>query len=222
MARDLNRYGSNLSRRAFLAAVMAAAPFAAMAQPATTLERAAQDAADIARIEAYLETVRTLDSRFLQIGPDGSVAEGRFLLSRPGRLRLEYDSPNPNLFVSDGRAFVHIDKRMSTIAYLPIDATPAGVLVRNTIRLSGDVSVAAIERGAAALRVALVQTRDPRAGRLVLTFADKPLALVGWSVVDAQGLTTRLTLVAPKFDVAFGASEFTFFDPKPRGSTDRP
>ncbi len=205
------------TRRAFLAAAAAAAPFAALAQTADP-----RDAADIARVEAYLETVRTLDSRFLQIGPDGSVAEGRFMLSRPGRLRLEYDPPNPNLFVSDGSAFVHIDKRLSTIAYLPIDATPAGVLVRNTIRLSGDVSVASIERSPAALRVALIQTKDPRAGRLVLTFADRPLSLVGWSVVDAQGLVTRLTLMAPKFDVAFAASAFTFFDPRPRGSTDRP
>lgn len=217
MARSLNIEGRFLSRRLFLTAAVAAAPIAAFAQAADP-----RDAADIARVEAYLDTVRTLDSRFLQIGPDGSVAEGRFLLSRPGKLRLEYDPPNPNLFVSDGSAFVHIDKRLSTIAYLPIDATPAGVLVRNSIRLSGDVSVAAIERSPAALRVALIQTKDPRAGRLVLTFADRPLSLAGWSVVDAQGLVTRLTLVAPKFDVAFLASDFTFFDPRPRGGTDRP
>lgn len=217
MARSLNIEGRFLSRRLFLTAAVAAAPIAAFAQATDP-----RDAADIARVEAYLDTVRTLDSRFLQIGPDGGVAEGRFLLSRPGKLRLEYDPPNPNLFVSDGSAFVHIDKRLSTIAYLPIDATPAGVLVRNSIRLSGDVSVAAIERSPAALRVALIQTKDPRAGRLVLTFADRPLSLAGWSVVDAQGLMTRLTLVAPKFDVAFLASDFTFFDPRPRGGTDRP
>lgn len=217
MARSLNIDGRIFSRRLFLTAAAAATPFASFAQAADP-----RDAADIARVEAYLETVRTLDSRFLQIGPDGSVAEGRFLLSRPGKLRLEYDPPNPNLFVSDGSAFVHIDKRLSTIAYLPIDATPAGVMVRNSIRLSGDVSVAAIERSPAALRVALIQTKDPRAGRLVLTFADRPLILVGWSVIDAQGLVTRLTLVAPKFDVALATSDFTFFDPRPRGSTDRP
>jgi outer membrane lipoprotein-sorting protein len=217
MARKLNCNGRILSRRSFLAAAAAALPFAAYAQAADP-----RDAADIARVEAYLETVRTLDSRFLQIGPDGSVAEGRFLLSRPGKLRLEYDAPNPNLFVSDGNAFVHIDKRLSTIAYLPIDSTPAGVLVRNSIRLSGDVSVAAIERSPAALRVALIQTKDPRAGRLVLTFADRPLTLVGWSVVDAQGLMTRLTLVGPKFDAAFAAADFTVVDPRQRGATDRP
>lgn len=201
--------GSGMSaRRGFL---LGAAAF--VAAPAAAQTPGGADVADIARVEAYLETIRTLDSRFLQIGPDGSVAEGRFLLARPGRLRLEYDAPNPNLLVSDGRAFVHIDKSLRTIAYLPIDSTPAGLLVRAELRLSGDVTVVGIERSPAALRVTLIQTKDPRAGRLVLTFADRPLALVGWSVVDAQGLTTRLTLVDAKFGATLDAAAFAFVDP---------
>lgn len=190
--------------------------------PAYAQAPSGPDSADIARVEAYLETIRTLDSRFLQIGPDGSVAEGRFLLSRPGRLRLEYDAPNPNLLVSDGRAFVHIDKSLRTIAYLPIDSTPAGLLVRAEIRLSGDVTVVGIERSPAALRMTLIQTKDPRAGRLVLTFADRPLALVGWSVVDAQGLTTRLTLVDARFGAALDAAAFSFVDPNVPSGGARP
>jgi outer membrane lipoprotein-sorting protein len=208
MASELSTGKPTLARRSFL---LGAAAFVGM--PANAQAPSGADAADVARVEAYLATIRTLDSRFLQIGPDGSVAEGRFLLARPGRLRLEYDAPNPNLLVSDGRAFVHIDKSLRTIAYLPIDSTPAGLLVRADIQLSGDVTVVGIERSPAALRMSLIQTKDPRAGRLVLTFADRPLGLVGWSVVDAQGLATRLTLVDAKFGAALDATAFAFVDP---------
>jgi len=217
MARNLITDGGVLARRGFL---LAAAAF--VASPADAQTPSGPDSADIARVEAYLETIRTLDSRFLQIGPDGSVAEGRFLLARPGRLRLEYDAPNPNLLVSDGRAFVHIDKSLRTIAYLPIDSTPAGLLVRASIQLSGDVTVVGVERSPAALRMILIQTKDPRAGRLVLTFADRPLALVGWSVVDSQGLTTRLTLVDAKFGAALDAAAFAFVDPNVPTGGSRP
>jgi outer membrane lipoprotein-sorting protein len=217
MASKLIIDGGMLARRAFL---LGGAAF--VAAPAYAQAPVGPDGADIARVEAYLETIRTLDSRFLQIGPDGSVAEGRFLLARPGRLRLEYDAPNPNLLVSDGRAFVHIDKSLRTIAYLPIDSTPAGLLVRAQIRLSGDVTVVGIERSPAALRVTLIQTKDPRAGRLVLTFADRPLGLVGWSVVDAQGLTTRLTLVDAKFGAELNATAFAFVDPNVPTGGSRP
>ena len=190
----------------------------ARAQSAPT--PAPADAADVARAESYLDSIRTLESRFLQIGPDGSVAEGSFFLSRPGRLRLDYDAPNPNLLVSNGRAFVHIDRHLQTIAYLPIDSTPAGLLVRERIRLAGDVRVVGIERGPAVLRIALVQAEDPRAGRLVLTFGERPFALTSWSFVDAQGLTTRLTLLDPKLDQPIDPKHFTFVDPnQQRGPT---
>lgn len=217
MASKLNASNRTLARRGFLLAAAALVGMSANAQAPS-----GPDAAEIARVEAYLATIRTLDSRFLQIGPDGSVAEGRFLLARPGRLRLDYDAPNPNLLVSDGRAFVHIDKSLRTIAYLPIDSTPAGLLVRAEIRLSGDVTVVGIERSPAALRMTLIQTKDPRAGRLVLTFADRPLTLVGWSVVDAQGLTTRLTLVDAKFGAELDATAFAFVDPNVPTGGSRP
>lgn len=205
----------NPSRRVFLGAasafVVAQAP--ARAQSAGT--SAATDGADIARAEAYLDSIRTLEARFLQIAPDGSVAEGGFFLSRPGRLRLDYDAPNPNLLVADGRAFVHIDRHLKTIAYLPIDATPAGLLVRERIRLSGDVRVVGVERGPGTLRIAIVQTADPRAGRLVLAFGERPFTLSSWSFTDAQGQMTRLSLLDTKVGQPIDPARFTYVDPRP-------
>ncbi|MBL8806852.1 MAG: outer membrane lipoprotein carrier protein LolA [Rhodospirillales bacterium] len=201
-----------VSRRSFIGA----ATGIFLLRPGTQAH--ADDKADIARAETYLDSIRTLESRFLQIGPDGSVAEGSFYLSRPGKMRLDYDAPNPNLLVADGRAFVHIDRYLKTIAYLPIDSTPAGLLVRERIRLSDDVRVVGLERGPAVLRVSIVQTADPRAGRLVLAFADRPFSLASWSFVDSQGLTTRVSLIDPKFGQPIDPAKFTFVDPNRDGT----
>lgn len=197
----------NPSRRAFfgLAGALVVAQAPALAQSA--------DAGDIARAETYLDSIRTLEARFLQIAPDGSVAEGGFFLSRPGRLRLDYDAPNPNLLVADGRALVHIDRHLKTIAYLPLDSTPAGLLVRERIRLSGDLRVVGVERGPGTLRIAIVQATDPRAGRIVLAFSERPFALSSWAFVDAQGQTTRLSLLDARVGQAIDPARFTFVDP---------
>lgn len=200
------------SRRFFLAGValtfVATAPAAAQS-PA----RSDADRADIARVETYLAGIKTLEARFLQIGPDGSTAEGKFYLSRPGKLRLDYDAPNPNLLIADGRALAHIDRSLKTISYLPLDSTPAGVLVRADVKLAGDVTVTGIERGPGVLRVGIVQTSDPRAGRLILEFAERPFQLSSWRVVDGQGLTTRITLLEPRDGVTIPADRFTIVDP---------
>lgn len=203
----------NPSRRVILGAAAAFVVAQAPARAQSAGAPSSADGADIARAEAYLDSVRTLEARFLQIGPDGSVAEGGFFLSRPGRLRLDYDAPNPNLLVADGRALVHIDRHLKTIAYLPIDATPAGLLVREKIRLSGDLRVVGVERGPATLRIAVVQATDPRAGRLVLAFSERPFALSSWSFVDAQGQTTRLSLLDSKIGQPIDPARFTFVDP---------
>jgi outer membrane lipoprotein-sorting protein len=48
----------------------------------------------------------------------------------------------------------------------------------------------------------MVRTGSPDDGSLTLVFADNPLALRQWSVVDAQHQETRVTL----FDVELGGT----------------
>jgi outer membrane lipoprotein-sorting protein len=171
------------------------------------------DQADVTRVEAYLNAIQTLQSRFLQISGNGGTAEGSFYLSRPGRLRLDYDPPVPILLVTSGSFLVHYDKELKAVTYLPIDSTPAGLLVRERIELAGDVTVTGVNRGPGALRVSVVQTKDANAGKLTLTFSERPFALSNWEVVDAQGLQTRVTLVEPRVGVAIDPALFRFSDP---------
>jgi outer membrane lipoprotein-sorting protein len=205
-------------RRAILslaASGLGALALKATAQAATAPVRKldSADQADVTRVEAYLNAIQTLQSRFLQISGNGGTAEGSFYLSRPGRLRLDYDPPVPILLVTSGSFLVHYDKELKAVTYLPIDSTPAGLLVRERIELAGDVTVTGVNRGPGALRVSVVQTKDANAGKLTLTFSERPFALSNWEVVDAQGLQTRVTLVEPRVGVAIDPALFRFSDP---------
>lgn len=209
-------------RRAILS--MAASGLGALALKATAQAATAParkldpaDQADVTRVEAYLNGIQTLQSRFLQISGNGGTAEGSFYLSRPGRLRLDYDPPVPILLVTSGSFLVHYDKELKAVTYLPIDSTPAGLLVRERIELAGDVTVTGVNRGPGALRVSVVQTKDANAGKLTLTFSERPFALSNWEVVDAQGLQTRVTLVEPRMGVAIDPALFRFSDPNAGG-----
>ncbi len=169
------------------------------------------------RVEAYLNGIKTLQSRFLQISGNGNFAEGALYLSRLGRLRLDYDPPVPILLVTSGSFLVRYDKDLNQVTYLPIDSTPAGLLVRERIELSGDVTVTGVNRGPGALRVSLVQTSDASAGRLTFTFSERPFALSNWEIVDTQGLQTRVSLVDPRIGVAIDPALFRFTNPNAVG-----
>lgn len=207
---------SSLFRRHVLAlaglcAAALAVPSHAATAPRDTLS--AEDRADIARVENYLNGIRTLSARFLQISDSGGTAEGRLYLSRPGKLRLEYDPPVPILLVTSGGFLVHYDKQLNSVSYLPIDSTPAGLLVRDHIALSGDVTVTKVERGPGSLRLTLVQSKDSQAGRLTLAFSERPFALSNWQVTDAQGSVTRVALIEPHTGVSLDPSLFRFNNP---------
>lgn len=209
---------TRLRRRTLLglsaaAAVWAVGASGAFANRPTPARLTTEDRADIARVEQYLNSVRTLRARILQIADNGGTAEGTLYLSRPGRLRLEYDPPVPILLVANGTFLIHYDKDLKTVAHLPLNSTPAGLLVREKIQLSGDVTVTRVERGPGSLRVTLVQTKDPDAGQLTLVFGERPFALSNWQVVDAQGNVTRVALIEPKVDVPLDPALFRFTDP---------
>jgi outer membrane lipoprotein-sorting protein len=207
-----------ITRRSILLAMTAlGAPVPAFAQgvPAPAGKQPVlneQDRADVARIEAYLNALRTLTARFVQVAEQGGVAEGRIYLQRPGRLRLEYADPVPLLVVAARGQIIQHDRQLKQTTYLPLSSTPAAILLRENVTLSGSVTVTGIERGPNSVRVTLVQTDDPRAGRLTLAFAERPLQLTNWVVVDGQGATTRVALSEIQNGVQIPSQLFEFRD----------
>ena len=208
-----------LSRLHRLAACLAAAAVLTLTlSPAAALSP--RDSADVARIEAYLNSVRTLRSSFVQVSSGGESAEGTVFIERPGRLRLDYsDPPNIEVYV-DGNWLVHVDTDLEAVSQIPVKWTPARFLVSERIALSGDATVRRIYRGPGVISVELVQTGDPEAGSFELAFFDTPLALRKWVVVDSQGVTTTVTLSGPVFNVPIPREVFVFdsrrFEPEPQ------
>ena len=207
------------SRAAAVAAPLILAVGMLAGGPALPAQRAApavsaDDKADIGRIETYLDGIKTMQSRFLQVATDGSSAEGTISLSRPGRMRIEYDPPNPVLIVADGHFLIYFDRELEQVSYLGLDDTPAGFLLQDKIQISGKVAVEGIERRPGVISVTVAKIDDPGEGRLTLVFSDKPLALKKWVVVDHQGVTTNFSLLSPRFGIELGRELFQFDRPK--------
>ncbi|MHA1108360.1 MAG: LolA family protein [Alphaproteobacteria bacterium] len=183
--------------------------------PVSASELSAEDKADIARVESYLTNVASLRARFIQISSSGSFAEGTLYLRRPGKLRIDYAPPAKLQIFADGFWLIYVDGELGQANHVPLSATPAQVLVAETVRLSGKVTVTRVERGGGILRIHTVQTEEPDSGSLVLGFSDRPLALRQWTVVDPQGIKTRVSLVNPEFNVSIDYRLFIHDVPEP-------
>lgn len=174
-----------------------------------------QDRADLARIEAYLDGLRTLTARFVQVDARGGVAEGTLWLQRPGRMRFEYDPPAQILLVADGTFVIFHDKAVRQTSHIPIGATPLAVLLAERIRLTGgDVVPVRVERVPGVIQVTLVRAGRSGEGSITLSFNDPPLELRQWTVVDAQAQAVRVSLFNARIGGRFDPALFRFVDPE--------
>ncbi len=188
---------------------------ASTARDVQAITLSASERADVARIQEYLNAIRTVRARFTQTSSNGQVAEGELYISRPGRLRIEYDPPVPVLIVSDGTWLIYFDRELQQVSHLPLGSTPADILTKADIALSGDdLTITGFEAKAGLLRVSLVRTKDPLSGRVTLVFNENPVILRQWTIVDAQGVETHVSLDATRFDVPLNPNLFRFEDPR--------
>ncbi len=171
------------------------------------------DKADITRVEIYLNGLKSLRSKFVQVSSDGSFAEGNIYIERPNRMRLDYTQP-PNIQVYADRFWLtHVDTELGSVSRIPLKLTPATFLVRERLRLDGDLMVQHVTRDARTLSLEVVRKDEPKAGKYVITLSDKPLALRKWVVTDAQGIRTSVTLISPEYNVIIPKKVFIFDEP---------
>ena len=201
-----------MDRRTLLAGLALSPLIALHAQAAPTLSP--QDQADIARAQAYLNTITTLKARFQQIAPDGSISGGVAWIDRPGRMRFQYDPPAPFLLVAGHGLLVFNDSKLQQTSNIPIGRTPLGLLLSDNLKLAGDVTVIGVQHYPGQLQITLQRTATPGDGTLTLIFADNPLALRSWTVVDAQRKETRIALFDVQLGGRFNQDLFSFVDPR--------
>lgn len=198
---------SRLARFASLAAV-----FLSLAGPA--LAGPAEDKADIARAEDYLNTIKTLKARFSQISPAGDEIDGTVFISRPGKMRLDYDPPSPVQVIANGKFLIYFDKQLKQVSYLDLESSIAGVLVRDQVQLDGpDLKLLKISHAPELINITVTHRKDPSQGQITLVFTERPFALRQWKVVDAQNQLTTVSLYEPQQGIPLDAAMFKFDDP---------
>ena len=193
-----------------LPAVFAAAAFAQQAPldltaPAVAAEKSAKSSkgasapipADeaVSRANAWLDAARVMSADFVQIGPNGRRSEGTLSLARPGRMRFEFTDPPRFEIVADGRSVAIIDNKLNTQDEYFIGQTPLKFLLSDHIDLARDTHLLNVSQEGKAVTIEL-EDRAALGGtaHLSLVFDASTFALKQWTVIDAQGFQTVVTL----------------------------
>ncbi len=177
----------------------------ASAQNAPHLERAAamksgpaanlSAAEAVSRANAWLNAARVLTADFVQIGPGGKRSEGQLTVARPGRMLFKYASPARFEIVADGRSVAIIDHKLNTQDEYFIAQTPLKFLLADRIDLARDTQVLSVAQDEKSVTIEVEdKAAFGGAAHLELIFDPVSFALKQWTVIDAQGYQTVVTL----------------------------
>jgi outer membrane lipoprotein-sorting protein len=172
------------------------APGEKSAKPAKAAPAAPLSAAEaVARADAWLDAARFMTADFVQIGPDGRRSEGQLSVARPGRMLFQYTNPARFEIVADGRSVAVIDHKLNTQDEYFIAQTPLKFLLSDHIDIARDTRVLSVAQEGDAVTIE-IEDRATLGGtaHLSLIFDASTFALRQWTVIDAQGFQTVVTL----------------------------
>ena len=147
------------------------------------------------RISLYLSTINTLVGDFVQVGPDGTKSTGQFYIYKPGRVRFEYNPPNPIDITADGRLVSVRNRNLDTQDLFPLSQTPLRFLLSDRIDLRRETNIVGVYADDIFATV-VIEEKQPLVGtnRLMMMFDAKNLQLKQWTVTDAQGFDTTVAV----------------------------
>jgi outer membrane lipoprotein-sorting protein len=193
---------SSLSRRLFLAG---AGGLTISALGLMASAEAAAGSASVDAIATHFSGVKTLTGEFVQFGPRGEQTGGTFYISRPGKIRFNYEKPSPIRVVADGKSVVVNNKKLDTWDIYPLDKTPLKLLLSDKIDFSGD-KLKSVKEEADLTTLVMTDKKIFGNAKITMMFDPKSYELRQWTITDAQGLDTTVMI--------FNTREGVKFEPK--------
>lgn len=175
----------------------------------------------IDRVAKAMTDTKTVSGSFTQVDPSGSPSNGAFYISRPGKVRFEYTTPEPIFIVSDGTTVSIEEPKRKSYDAVPLSSTPLHLFLRSNIDLRKDGSVADVQTSGGNYFVTLVDKTGEAEGKMILQFRQTDFELLGWRQIDGTGAETRVQLNNIQKNVSLKPSLFVVKDPSDAGDDRR-
>ncbi len=131
---------------------------------------------ELSEIENYLNNIKNLSANFVQESDNGAVVKGKFYLSRPGKMRVEYKAEPKILIVVNDAVLSYYDIELDETSHLRTNTTPASFLTRPNISFSAkDVEITKVVKSHNEIAVSVMKKNRKEAGEFTLAFSTNPL-----------------------------------------------
>lgn len=172
-----------------------------------------EDILAVASAERAINAIRSAQGRFVQFASNGESAEGSLFIQRPGKLRFEYDPPNPIMILADGTWVMQVDRELEEVAHQRLKRSVMYFLLEDYVDFTKGINLIDVERLVDTTMITIERQGYEDQGYLTLFVDPQNAALQGWQTLDKQGERVTVQLQSMTYGVDQPETLFTL----PRG-----
>ena len=152
------------------------------------------------KVEKFFQKLNTLEADFIQVSPSGKIRSGKIFLDLPGKLRIDYQSPNDFLITCKGIWVVVQNRKLKTTNNILLNQTPFSILLDKRVNFQNKDLILSLTSTSGIISLKINVTKNPKAGELILEFSEKPFLLKKWIIKDIVGEKTTVLIQNTKYN----------------------
>ena len=166
------------------------------------------------KILKNLQNFNSLMSDFIQVNNNGDVLSGKISISRPGKVRVEYNEV-PLLIISVGKKIASINKELKSITFYRIKDIPLALLLFKNFSLD-NIQILDYSDFENQLRIRLKEKNKNNEGFIDVLFEKNTFTLKKWIVFTNKVNKTEVLLENIKLNVNIQNKIFQIDQSDPR------
>lgn len=147
------------------------------------------DSKSLGSVESYLNGIKYLEANFIQDDTATSqLSEGKFYLSRPGKLRVDYLNPFEASLYTYNKTTTYYDRELEELTTVRTASTPLQFLLRKNISFaSKSFSIIDLVEDDSNISISFIENGKESNGTLVLKFKKHPITLSSLTLINESG-----------------------------------
>ena len=169
---------------------------------------------NIKKIFSYLENFSSLKSDFIQINNNGNILTGKIFLSRPGKIRIEYNE-NPLVVISDGKKVATVNKKLKNVTFYSLNDIPIKMLLYKDFDLN-KIKILNYREKDNNLFLNLTENKFAEQGFVEIIFEKNPFQMKKWTLISNDQSKTEILLNNLEFNSKIEKNKFDISEEDPR------
>ncbi len=152
------------------------------------------------KISNFFKLLKSMEADFIQVGPSGSVSNGKIYLDLPGKLRIDYEKPNNILITCKGFWLTIQNRNLKTTNNIPLESSPFSILIKKKLNFDNKFLRTNINTKSGVISLKITSPENNKAEGLILEFSEKPFSLKKWIIKDTFGEITTVLIQKAKYN----------------------